>query len=30
LRTKALERCNADDDVHADEFTAQALALTGK
>jgi hypothetical protein len=30
LRTKALERCNADDDMHADEFTAEALALTGK
>lgn len=25
--TKALERCNADDDVHADEFSAQGLAL---
>jgi hypothetical protein len=25
--TKATERCNADDDVHADEFSAQGLAL---
>jgi hypothetical protein len=28
--TKALERCNADDDTHADEFSAQGLALVGK
>ena len=27
LQTKALERCNADDDARADAFTAQALAL---
>ena len=27
FQTKALERCNADDDTHADEFSAQALAL---
>ena len=27
LQSKALERCNADDDTHADQFTAQALAL---
>ncbi len=27
---KALERCNADDDVHADEFSAQGLALANK
>lgn len=27
LQTKALERCNADDDTHADAFSAQALAL---
>ena len=27
FQTKALERCNADDDTHADEFLAQALAL---
>ena len=25
--TKATERCNADDDIHADEFSAQGLAL---
>jgi hypothetical protein len=27
---KALERCNADDDARADEFSAQGLALTAK
>ncbi|MCX7300909.1 MAG: hypothetical protein NTX73_11150 [Rhodobacterales bacterium] len=27
FQSRALERCNADDDRHADEFTAQALAL---
>ncbi len=27
LQSKALERCNADDDTHADAFSAQALAL---
>lgn len=27
---KALERCNADDDTHADEFSAQGLALATK
>lgn len=27
LLFKALERCNADDDVHADAFSAQALSL---
>lgn len=27
LQAKATERCNADDDQHADEFSAQALAL---
>jgi hypothetical protein len=27
---KALERCNADDDTHADEFSAQGLALASK
>lgn len=27
LQTKALERCNADDDAHADAFSAQALDL---
>jgi hypothetical protein len=30
LMTKATERCNADDDVHADEFSAQGLALATK
>lgn len=30
LQSKALERCNADDDAHADEFSAQALALVTK
>lgn len=27
LLSKAMERCNADDDQHADEFAAQGLAL---
>lgn len=27
---KAIERCNADDDAHADEFSAQGLALAGR
>lgn len=27
MQTKALERCNADDDARADAFSAQALAL---
>ena len=27
LQSRALERCNADDDAHADAFSAQALAL---
>lgn len=27
FQSKATERCNADDDAHADEFSAQALAL---
>ncbi len=30
IQAKATERCNADDDAHADEFSAQALALVGK
>lgn len=30
LQTKALERCNADDDARADGFSAQALALLAK
>jgi hypothetical protein len=29
LQAKATERCNADDDIRADAFTAQALALAG-
>jgi len=28
FQSKAIERCNADDDGHADEFSAQGLALT--
>jgi hypothetical protein len=27
FQTKAVERCNADDDAHADAFSAQGLAL---
>lgn len=27
LQSKAIERCNADDDTHSDQFSAQALAL---
>jgi hypothetical protein len=30
FQTKALERCNADDDQHADEFSAQGLAIATK
>ena len=30
FQTKALERCNADDDQRADGFSAQALALVSK
>jgi hypothetical protein len=30
FQAKATERCNADDDQHADEFSAQALALLAK
>ncbi|MDN5787082.1 hypothetical protein [Pseudorhodobacter sp.] len=30
FQTKALERCNADDDTRADGFSAQALALLAK
>lgn len=30
LQAQALERCNADDDSHADAFTAQALALANR
>jgi hypothetical protein len=29
LQAKATERCNADDDAHADALSAQALALAG-
>lgn len=29
FQSKAIERCNADDDAHADEFSAQGLALAG-
>jgi hypothetical protein len=27
FQTQALERCNADDDARADDFSAKALAL---
>ena len=30
LQTRATERCNADDDAHADAFSAQALAMVTK
>ena len=30
FQTKALERCNADDDTRADAFSAQALALLSR
>jgi opacity protein-like surface antigen len=30
LQDKGIERCQADDDEHADEFFAQALKLLGK
>ena len=30
LVAKATERCNADDDLHADQFSAQALAMAAK
>lgn len=30
FQTKATERCNADDDAHADAFSAQGLALISK
>ncbi len=29
FQAKAIERCNADDDAHADAFSAQGLALAG-
>jgi hypothetical protein len=28
FKSKALERCNADDDLHADEFSARAIAIS--
>jgi hypothetical protein len=30
LEDKGIERCNADDDKHADEFFGQALNILGK
>lgn len=30
LESKGIERCNADDDTHSDEFFAQALKIMGK
>jgi hypothetical protein len=30
LQDKGIERCNADDDTHADEFFTQAMTLLGK
>ena len=30
LQNKGIERCKADDDVHADEFFTQALQALGK
>lgn len=30
FQSKAMERCNADDDAHADEYSAQGLALAGQ
>lgn len=30
LETKAVERCNADDDTHSDAFLAKAMTLLGK
>jgi len=30
LEDKGIERCNADDDKHADEFFVQALKILGK
>lgn len=30
LEDKGIERCNADDDTHADEFFTQALKILGK
>jgi len=30
LEDKGIERCNADDDAHADEFFTQAMKILGK
>ena len=30
LESKGIERCNADDDAHSDEFFTQALKIMGK
>ena len=30
LEDKGIERCNADDDKHADEFFTQAMKILGK
>ena len=30
LQDKGIERCNADDDAHADEFFTQAMKVMGK
>ena len=30
LESKGIERCNADDDKHADEFFSQAMKVMGK
>lgn len=30
LEDKGIERCNADDDMHADEFFTKAMAILGK
>jgi len=30
LEDKGIERCNADDDAHADEFFSQAMKILGK
>ena len=30
LEDKGIERCNADDDGHADEFFSQAMKILGK
>ena len=30
LQDKGIERCNSDDDAHADEFFTQAMKIMGK